>query len=438
METKPRCHAERVRKLKIIAIAVSSFLFLFLVTAILILNGRLADPNRSKYKVRNLSYSEIVKKNYIDGFKNTENTGDFTYILPQDDVNELLSQGVESINDKHINAVYFEPKDDHHYFYVDLKKVFFKTRVVIETTAVTDADFVTHFLISDCRIGKTPAFEYLKSRSYMTKTFLDDYFKKCNLPMTYNETYNSFDISPLSFIKDFSETKIGTKFFSLAKEIENSLRPNVSPFGFTLNFSKIVKNNEFIEKTIEIPGNFYNEISSAYDDFDISSMYSGEKKKMYSISQDTLSNLLNYVLPETTEDITSNLTDNVATFKLKGASFILNNVDAPVIKLFYSMNGYLIDVDINTTFVDLSTNFYSFAITWTNSEVDLTNEHLNQIFNNIVTNQPGFFTYSETSQKLSVNLKSLNDSEPDFELRFASKNVQIDPSTNSVNFIVTK
>ena len=50
----------------------------------------LRDHNRSSFVRSEETPEEIIKKNYIKGFENTKNSGEFSYFLPQDDMNNLL------------------------------------------------------------------------------------------------------------------------------------------------------------------------------------------------------------------------------------------------------------------------------------------------------------------------------------------------------------
>ena len=101
MKEESHCHENKTHKIRLIFF-ISLFTFLALIVAALIfIISKLKDTNRNTYQSRGIEHGEIIKKNYINGFKETETTGKFSYTLPAEDINELLSNGVESIDDKY-------------------------------------------------------------------------------------------------------------------------------------------------------------------------------------------------------------------------------------------------------------------------------------------------------------------------------------------------
>lgn len=155
------------KKVRVILTIIVISLLTVILTLLFLFHYLIKDNNKSRYQKRNLDYSEIIKKNYIDGFYNSKNTKEFSYILPTEDVNELLSIGVASLNDKHIKNIYYDVDESNiNYFYVDISSSFIKSRVVI--TAIPNLkDSSTYCLsINSITIGKVNAFKYLENKGY--------------------------------------------------------------------------------------------------------------------------------------------------------------------------------------------------------------------------------------------------------------------------------
>ena len=163
--SKDKDKNKKHKKLKIALLVGSIFLLITLVVLLIIIINLVKDNNRSTYVRRNIDSSEIIKKNYIDGFNSTSSTGKFSYILPEEDINELLAIGNDSLNDKHIESIYYSVDESGiRYFYVDLTKVVIKTCVVISAIpSITDSSTVS-LSIHSVTIGKINALSYLKNQ----------------------------------------------------------------------------------------------------------------------------------------------------------------------------------------------------------------------------------------------------------------------------------
>ena len=146
---------------------------------------KLHDSNRNAYETKCYESSEIIKKNYIDGFSKTSSTGEFNFYLPKDDINELLSKSVEKLNDKYIESIYYDiGEENHHYFYFDLKVPLIKTRVVLDTVSVEDPANNCYYLsIQNCTIGKMNAFGFLSKKGYISQEFFGKIGEYSNLPI---------------------------------------------------------------------------------------------------------------------------------------------------------------------------------------------------------------------------------------------------------------
>ena len=139
-----------ISALSSLVIVLAGFIFLYI---------KLSDKNRNTYKERELEVAEIINKNYIDGLKDVSTSGQFSFSLPEEDVNELLSIASKSLNDKHIESIYYKVGENkHHYFCFDLKRVPFKTRVVVDTVSQVDLENnCFNLAIQKCDIGQVSA-----------------------------------------------------------------------------------------------------------------------------------------------------------------------------------------------------------------------------------------------------------------------------------------
>lgn len=181
------------KKAKKIILIVMTVLFVLTIAGIIFIYVKFHDGNRNKYEAKGYESSEIIKKNYIDGFSKTSSIGEFNFYLPKDDINELLSKSVVKLNDKYIESIYYDVgEENHHYFYFDLKVPLIKTRVVVDTISVADPASNSYYLaIQNCTIGKMSAFGYLSKKGYFSQEFIGKIAEYSNLPISYVEEYNS-------------------------------------------------------------------------------------------------------------------------------------------------------------------------------------------------------------------------------------------------------
>ena len=443
-----KCDSRKRRKFFItFSICASLFLATILIVIWAIL---LTDKSRSTYERSDVESSEIIKKNYIKGFENIESTGEFTFRFREDEINDLLYDGVQTLDDKHISNIYYEKgENDFHTFYVDLKKMPVKTRVVI-TTYVGESDSnAINLKIYSVKIGKVDASKYLVRKGYLTEEFINKYFEACNLPISYNESAYTFQIKATSYISMFPKGDFANLLWNEVLEIPQCYSVNTSTLGLNVLFSRLRTTSELSKKTFETPlPDFYQELKDSLEAIDFSAMSIGESKTAYSISLDDFDHLLTESLPANKEEVFSSLLSSKATFELVGASTKIKNDGNLDIAFLYSLNGYLVDVHQDTEFNDYSTSYFNAEFSITNS-ITFANQNkeeiknyfsplFEEIYKNVQKKVPNFFNFSETGKTLGIDLEALNDSHSSSSLKNSYKTLFVDSTSTAINFIVQK
>ena len=437
-------------KLKtVLIISTSSFLFVIAVCLILVF-AILTDKNTSAHQKSENEITEIIQKNYVKGFKNTGNSGIFSFSMDENDINNLFEKANENITDKHISKKYYQSIDNHHYFYIDLKNTFLvKTRVVFDTvvTSIND-DFSYNLGIVSCKMGKTNALTMLKKANLLSEgIFYSDY-----LPIKFNEDRNEFVVSPLTFIDLFPKTEISDLFFGIAKDHLNLFSLNQSLLGFNLDFSKLsTSETSDIDLTIEY--NLYNDLKTACESVDFSSLSVGESHTSYSIDEVAASSLLSKCCAsQEKEIIESPLTEEKVIFSLAAVKAKMKPGNIIEVSLTYSLNAYNIDIVNEIELIDASTTYFNSSFESKNSFkigaysyegkenkiVGVIRNKVVSLFSKLSEIQSDFFTFNNNNQTLNINLETMNNNFSDLDLKYSYKSVQVNQATKTLDFILTK
>ena len=419
-------------------LVILSILLLLTLGILLFLLLQFKDNNRNGYIRRNIEYSEIIKKNYIDGFLDTKNSGKFAYILPKEDINELLAIGQDRVNDKYVESIYFDVDESNHaYFFVDLKNTFVKTRVVIATTISLKDSSTIKLSISSVSMGKMNAFNIVRSKGYLDKNYVDNYFKACHLPVKFDESNLAFEITPYNFINMFPKSNIVMELFQNALDRANVISLNTSIFGFNVDISKLRSSDiSYIDHDTSYIPNVSSELLDAVES-NYSTMSSGESRVVYSLSESSLNKIINSSFVSTQkEEITSTLTSNKVIYDFKGVNIHLNEVDKITLKMYYSINGYLIDVD---TYLNVSTSPISeFKCNYLVNETSSSNvkESVTTILNSL-NDEYVYFTYQQSNNMFVIDFTCLNSQYSDPFIKYAPKEISINPIEHTLEFILT-
>lgn len=444
-------------------IALSVSLCLFLAALLLVIwSILLTDRTRSTHVRSEYTQQEIFDKNYIKGFEHITEDGKFTYSLREDEINDLLYDGVQVINDRHIENIYYERGSDNtHTFYVDLKKTFFKTRVVITTTAEGGEEGMGFLSlnIKSAKMGKIDVTRYLERKGYLTDDFVMKYSTACGLPALYsdgkeipNETHpKAFAIPTNVVMNNFPKTDTTSLIWDEIKE-NNFYSMNTKTLGFSADFSKLRTKQNISAKTFSISlPNFYDDLKEHLEAIDIAGMSTGEKTKAYEISLNDFDQFLTSCIPiNLKEEVSTTAISTKATFNLVGTNTTITSEGKLDVAFLYSLNGYLVDIHQIIKMVDVSYNYFDISfeikkpITFNNVTRTISNDkyltHFNSMFEkvykNIPENQSNFISYLNYSLRISLN--EMNNSHSNSYLRNSWKSVEINPSTNTIDFIVEK
>lgn len=445
---------KKKKKVKKILLFVMTVMLILTIAGIIFIYVKVHDGSRNKYQVKGYDTSEIIKKNYIDGFSNISSTGVFNFSLPQDDVNELLSKSVEKLNDKYIESIYYESgEDSHHYFYVDLKVPVIKTRVVVDTISVADPTSNSYYLaIQNCTIGKMPAFGYLSKKGYFSQEFIGKIAEYSNLPISYVEEYNSIKYEPLKYMSEFPKGDIGDLIFDVVNQDTSVISLNQSDLGFKIDFSSL-RNPDFIsEEDSSLIVDVYSRVKTALDDIDSSTLPIDEPYVVETLSEKELSKLVNNSFVTVSDDeLTSTLTSNKTKFSIVGANVTF--VDDVTIRfsLNISINDYVVNLNVNA---EIFSDIYDFETYFfleeecsienikysggDNLYVRFINEILNDSFSNLMESQPKAFNADPLVDQFSINLNGISDELSDISLKLSPKEIRINLIDKQLKFIVTR
>ena len=445
---------DRKKKLKFL-VAVSASISLLAITILLVIwSILLTDKTRSTYVRSDAEYSEIISKNYIKGFENISESGEFSFRFREDEINDLLVDGVKSINDKYIDNIYYEKGENNfHIFYVDLKKMPVKTRVVL-TTYVSDFDESTITLkIYTAKIGKVEASKHLARKGYLTESFMNKYFEACHLPISYDEPLKAFQIKALNYISMFPKGDFATLLWKEVLETPTSYSVNPTTLGLNVTFSALRTNEELSKKTYEYPlADFYEGLKQGLEAVDFSTMSTGQSALAYSINLEDFDHLLVNNLPNSKEEVSSSLLSTKAVFKIDGVTTTIKNNGKLDFAYLYSLNGYLVDVHQEVVLNDYSEYYYDATfeikkpIMFNKKEHSSSNDEylkyfngvFKEIFKNIKENHENFIGYNENNNALKIDLESMNNSHASSTLQNAWKSIVLDSTAKAINFIVEK
>ena len=343
-------------------VIISGSIATLVVVAAVVVVVLLTDKTRFSGKIGSDDSVEVIEKNYIEGFKDTSKTGKFTFQIPEDEMNSVFDKASKSINNEYVDRIYYgRGKDNHHYFYIDLNLPVITSRVVIDTLAKegkVNKEQVIKLSIEKVSLGKINAYNFIKDKGILTSSLFDGFFKSISIPITFNESNNTFTVKPLSYIDNFpTVSTISTTYFKLARESgSHVISINPSILGFTVDFSKFRSSNSLVANDYsgETAPNFDTGLSTRLNEV-ASELEVGVPHTAYSITKNDLNIALTKSIPSIMkEEVTSKLTKNKVTNSLVNVQTNFIDSDNLTMSLLYSFNGYVIDAVVPLTYVDLS------------------------------------------------------------------------------------
>ena len=433
-----------ISALSSLVIVLAGFIFLYI---------KLSDKSRSTYKERELEVAEIINKNYIDGLKDVSTSGQFSFSLPEEDVNELLSIASKSLNDKHIESIYYKVGENkHHYFYFDLKKVPFKTRVVVDTVSSVDKENNCFYLaIQKCDIGQVSAFNYLSKKGYISNEFVSKVATHANLPISYDKKTNSIKYEPLKYIDLFRKGDIADLVFDAVKKERSAITLVENDLSFNINFTKF-RNADYVEVNSSTPVvDVYNRVKSSLEALDSSSLTKNVPYVVDSLSELELTRIINNSLIEVKdEDVTSSLTLNKAKYKVSGVNISFISDELIRLSLNVSVNEYIININVDAEIYSLDDDFETYFyfkeeisvgtckyIGSLDKYVSKVISILNVIFMNVSLSQTKSFTSNPSADQFGIYLNNISSELSDISLQACPKEIRINPVSHVLEFVIT-
>lgn len=335
---------------KIATISLISIVLLGLL-AILIAFILLNDNHKNTHIDSKEENTEIIKKNFVNGFSNTSLDGVFSFKLSNDDINQMLMNAYRSIGDTSIESIYYEQVDAFHYFYVDLPRTcMVPSRVVIETYIDHIDGYTFDLVVSKVTKGKINIFDKAYNKGYMKDGYVNKILEASKLPIRYDETKEVFKVNVLDTMEyfpkgDIKEAIIGYINLNKAKYITLGS----ALFDFNINFSSLRSSSylksESILDNVDIKSRLMDSISS----FDASSIAVNDEIEVATLSNKEYSNYLSSEIDSSLKEVyTSSLTSREATFEFEYVHALFNN-DSIAYKVNISISGYEIDLSMSAS-----------------------------------------------------------------------------------------
>ena len=445
---KEKVELSKKEKLKkILSIWLCSFLVLLIVVVMFVYYGY-RDPYRNPYKKTEVTPTSLIEKNIIDGFKDTKDTGKFSFRLSNDDLNQMLSNVTKEDLGKRGESMYYITLEDHHYFMVDLKGfAYFKSRVVVDTQILGYTENSEVLLgINKVTTGRL---RYTKTE-YFSESFFDMVSEKSLLPIKYIKKSNALMVSPLKFLDYLPDGEL----INVVKDLVIS-KPSVvsfvndSPFGFDIDLSSLRSSHfkEYSEagEMVDLISNFRSEVPN-----DIYlSLEEDAESNIYNLSLDDYNKVLRYAFntKNISETYVSSLTENKLVIQVEDIYSVL---EVDVIKYIFnvSINGYMINLWVDSSLFNVGANFISkYALdtkVQSNScSFDLDSKtgilflgYINSVFEYLDLNT-SFINYDNTSLVMSLDFSDLLNDYSGL-MSCLCKIRQDNISLNKFSFFVTK
>ena len=437
----------------IVAISVGTPILLVVVILIVLL-ATITDKNRSTYVRSEATYTEIINKNIIKGFKDTSTTGKFTFSLDESDINDLLYDAKEAIKSPYVENIYYKRSGGKHTFFVDIGNIPLKTRASVETSIEEGANHTVNLKIDKIKLGNLAAPKKVVNMIYDYSDDLNKEFEKNKLPIKLLKDKKCFQVDPLGYISNFPMDGTSGIFWDLIQDNKDIVSVDSENLGLIVDLSKFRSPGDLSVKTYEgDTPNFYNSLKSNFEDESAGAKFlSGETVTAYQIAADDFNHLLQKSLPtDKKEEITSPLTTDKAVFNLVGTNTTFLDEGKIDVATIYSLNGYLIDIHLGASLTDSSNTYVdaAFAISTkvrigtyeydgaSNKFVSTFTDELGKTFKKVEDSQGTFFTYDENQKALRINLEDMNDTFA-APLKDASKSVLVNKDTQTIDFTIKK
>ncbi|MBQ0009225.1 MAG: hypothetical protein KBS97_03015 [Firmicutes bacterium] len=411
------------KKLKKVFIILGCIIVLLFTLTYLIFLISHKDSSRNPTVKKETTNIQLIQKDLIEGFKNTKDTGRFSFRMSDEDINQILLNSTEGLLSGKEESCYIDSKVST--FYVDYKSTLgVKTRVsyVFDNYGINPSK--EHVLIPTQvpRMGMLP---YMWGHRMNFESFINEVSKKSGLPIRWENAM--LIVSPNKLFEYFPNENIKSFVNGLisAKPECVSIDPN-SLFGFDIDFSLFRGSNIPGKDISDTLPNLYSQVNDSLTPEFLGSISSGESKKACSISVADINKLIySKFSKRVIEQASIDLTDVDVTLKVDDLYVSLIDTSHLAILMPVSINGYnlyFVNNSIITTFP--KTMVVNFEIL---TKVMLNNvefpkegyvgnvvissllESLNDICKDI-----SYMNFKSDSNTLSLDLSNIEKTNPDF------------------------
>ena len=264
------------RKLKIYLTTIGS---LFIIVCTIIYLTYLfthRDSNRNPTSKVDNSNIQLIQKNLLDGFKNTKETGKYSFRISDEDINQILLNSCDDLLSGKEESCYIS--SDTSTFYVDYKPTLgVKTRVQYKFNNYGVNTLNEHFFILE-DVPKMGSLPYMFGHRINFESFIKEVSKNSGLPLRWENAMlvaspvKLFDYFPSEDIKSFMKGLISAKPECILVD------PN-SLFGFDINLSLFKSNNIPTKEVSELLPDLYSQVSGSITPEFLSSIPSKESKE---------------------------------------------------------------------------------------------------------------------------------------------------------------
>ena len=379
------------------------------------------DNNRNPNTYNENSNVSLIEKNMINAFSNTKDTGKFSFTLSDQDINQMLKNASNNVLPSNAESIYYESKDNHHYFYIDLKpKLFVSTRVVIDTSivGVTNINEVV-LQINKVSMGKLP---YIKQANYLNEDFFNKLSEYSLLPIQYSKSTKTIITYPYKLMDYFPSGE----YMDILKEIIDAkpevIRPTgTSLFGFNIDFSSFRSSNQVNPNRSEEVIDLKERVESSITEEFLDSIPSGESKVACSFTLGELNRLIYNSINVLDKEIHEHsLTENKCVL---GITDVFGYVESGnfIYRVVFSINGYEIDFDIKSEITEFNTGLRLTFFTGVNVEcggceftvknpLSITiRNYLKEVLTDFA-NKYDYLEYRSTNQSLTFDFSYIEDS----------------------------
>ena len=356
VEEEKKDNKKKHKKLKIWLTIVSCALVVLLTATYVTYLITHKDKNRNPNTYNeNLSVS-LIEKNMIDAFSMSKDTGKFSFTLPEQDINQMLKNAKDHIVEDYVESIYYEAKDNHHYFYIDLKsKLLVETRVVFDTSLEgLTSDNALVLQIDKVTMGKLP---YLNKAKYLNEEFFKSLSEYSLLPIKFDNSSKKLIVEPLKFMDYFPSGG----YMDFLKELI-SLKPEImkpsltSLFGFEIDFTSFRSSKYVIPKRSESIQNIKEVVDSSITEDFIDSLEYDVPTSACTLSLANLNGVISKYLNVFEKEIySSELSQNQCLLGFSDLYVIMDS-NTFTYRIRFSINGYDIDFDVTSEVVDPSNN----------------------------------------------------------------------------------